>query len=178
MDKYKDAWSSVAAKIDGMGGAAALPSQTDLDALWEEEVLGPANAITRLAKEQQTRRPQAGNRKRRSGDQLCDRAQYVQNKLRSAVMRLYQWRAYLRDPPPHDPAPARRRSRVAGREGARRRVAGGGGGAGALGTGAGLPQAQQTIRCGVRTCWSGGADFRCQPCLHGGCRDVGAMGPA
>ena len=178
MDKYKDAWLSVAAKIDGMGGAAALPSQTDLDALWEEEVLGPANAITRLAKEQQTRRPQAGNRKRRSGDHLCDRAQYVQNKLRSAVMRLYQWRAYLRDPPPHDPAPARRRSRVAGREGARRRVAGGGGGAGALGTGAGLPQAQQTIRCGVRTCWSGGADFRRQPCLHGGCRGVGAMGPA
>ena len=100
MDKYRDAWLSVAAKINGMGGAAVLPSQADLDTLWEVEVLSPAKEITHIAKEQQTWRPQAGNCKHHSGDHLCDHMQYMQNKLCSAVMHLYQWCTYLCDPPP------------------------------------------------------------------------------
>ena len=98
MSLYGSAWAAAAERINDMCARNSAPSQDDLDKLWAVEVLGPAAGIGKAAKEQHSQRPQAGVRKRWAGEVICDRAQYVQSRLRTAVMRLYQWRAYLRDP--------------------------------------------------------------------------------
>ena len=99
MGLYGSAWAAVAKRINNMCMRSSALSQDDLDRLWAVKVLGPAAAIGKTAKEQHSQQPQAGVHKCQAGEVICNRAQYVQSRLRTAVMHLYQWHAYLRNPP-------------------------------------------------------------------------------
>ena len=61
-------------------------------------MLQPATELGERARKFSASRPDTSVSSRRTGDKVLDRAIYVQNRLKTAIRRLYTWRAYLRLP--------------------------------------------------------------------------------
>ena len=95
MGECSERWMQLVREIDGI---TERPSQAKVDRLWTEGVLGPATELGERARNASASHPSTALSSRRTGDKVLDRAIYVQNRLRTAIRRLYTWRAYLRLP--------------------------------------------------------------------------------
>ena len=95
MGECSERWMQLVRELDGI---TEQPSQEEVDRLWTEGVLRPAVELGERARNASASRPSTALSSRRTGDKVLDRAIYVRNRLRTAIRRLYTWRAYLHLP--------------------------------------------------------------------------------